>query len=276
MRLLMTLVVRDEADILATQLEYHRAQGVDFFLVLDHRSVDQTPELLQAYAQRGWLHWFQTDSLSRHQGEWVTTLARKACLEYDADWVINNDADEFWWSDRGSLKAVLSAVPAVYRLAAARRHNFISFQGFVAPFWKSLIYRQQPSVNFLGEPLSGKICHRAESEIVVQHGNHSVFPMQAADFWPEAAFEIFHFPVRTAQQFERKVRNGGSSWVANPLLPAQTGLAKRQLYQQYLRGQLAPVFAEWCLSTAELQARLAAGQLVKDSRFCQFVSQLPA
>ena len=68
MKLIMTLVVRDEADILETQLRYHRAQGVDFFLVLDHRSLDNTREQLMDYEDKGWLKWFAIDQLQRDQG----------------------------------------------------------------------------------------------------------------------------------------------------------------------------------------------------------------
>ncbi len=273
-KLIMTLVVRDEEDILPLQLAYHRAQGVDFFLVLNHRSVDQTPEILQHFQDLGWLQFFNQSSLQRHQGPWVTGLARRAYLEHQADWVINNDADEFWWSDQGDLKTVLMNVPAAYRLVVARRHNWVLAPG-QSPFWQRCLYRQQQSTNFLGEPLSSKLCHRGEAEIVVHHGNHSVAGMQADDFWPDQqAFEIFHIPVRGFAQFERKVRNGGASWAANPLAPPSVGRGKRYLYAHYLDGQLAQDYQRWNLSDAQLQTALSEGELVKDPRFSQFVSGL--
>ncbi|MEA2356013.1 MAG: hypothetical protein QOD61_2142, partial [Solirubrobacteraceae bacterium] len=47
----MTLVVRNEEEILETNLDYHFAQGVDFALVTDHDSTDGTPEILDRYAR---------------------------------------------------------------------------------------------------------------------------------------------------------------------------------------------------------------------------------
>lgn len=38
MKLVMTLLVRNEADVIETNLEYHLAQGVDFVIVTDHGS----------------------------------------------------------------------------------------------------------------------------------------------------------------------------------------------------------------------------------------------
>ena len=49
----MTLVVRDEADILDAQIAYHLNAGVDFVIAIDHRSVDGTTEILESYARAG-------------------------------------------------------------------------------------------------------------------------------------------------------------------------------------------------------------------------------
>ena len=62
MKLFMTLLVRDEAEILALNLEHHLAQGIDFFIVTDNGSVDATPEILQTYADRGLLELIQEPS----------------------------------------------------------------------------------------------------------------------------------------------------------------------------------------------------------------------
>ena len=53
MKLAMTLIVRNEADIIEDNLRYHRAQGVDFFIVLDNGSTDGTVEILERTSERG-------------------------------------------------------------------------------------------------------------------------------------------------------------------------------------------------------------------------------
>jgi hypothetical protein len=47
-----------------------------------------------------------------------------ACTEFAADWVINSDADEFWWPERGDLKEALAEVPASCDAVSVERVNF--------------------------------------------------------------------------------------------------------------------------------------------------------
>ena len=62
MRLVMTLKVRDEEDVIEDNLRFHGAMGVDFFIVMDNGSVDGTPEILARYADAGLAHVLRDDS----------------------------------------------------------------------------------------------------------------------------------------------------------------------------------------------------------------------
>ncbi len=56
MKLVMTLLVRDEADIVDAQIAFHLHAGVDFVIATDNRSEDGTTEILERYERAGVLH----------------------------------------------------------------------------------------------------------------------------------------------------------------------------------------------------------------------------
>src|SRR5437867_2979105 len=104
MKIVMTLMARDEADIVDEHLRYHLDAGVDFVVATDHRSADGTTEILRAYEREGHLHLIRKTGEAYRQADWVTRMARLAASEFFADWVINSDVDEFWWPHDGTLK----------------------------------------------------------------------------------------------------------------------------------------------------------------------------
>ena len=52
-RLFMTLLLRDEEDIVRENLDFHLAQGVDRVIVTDNGSEDRTVEILRDSTRRG-------------------------------------------------------------------------------------------------------------------------------------------------------------------------------------------------------------------------------
>jgi hypothetical protein len=123
MKLVQTLVVRDEADIVDAQIAFHLNAGVDFVIATDHDSGDGTTEILESYARQGYLHLIRESGKNR-ESEWRTRMARLAATEHGADWVINCDADEFWWPRGESLMEILAAIPKRYT----------AVQGLIRPF----------------------------------------------------------------------------------------------------------------------------------------------
>src|ERR1017187_8543560 len=109
MKLVMTLLVRNEVDVIEANLEYHLAQGVDFVIVTDHGSEDGTDELLRRYEQAGVVTVLHEEGEGHDQSVRVTRMAQLALTQHCAAWVINNDADEFWWPLSGSLRDVFAS-----------------------------------------------------------------------------------------------------------------------------------------------------------------------
>ena len=141
MKLVMTLLVRDEADVIDAHLAFHLHAGADLVIAMDHRSHDGTTEILRAYEREGYVVVIPQDAERVHQSEWVTTMARLAASEHGADWVINSDADEFWWPCASSLKEALDTVPSRYGVVYATMCYFLPRPSVGGPFSESMTVR---------------------------------------------------------------------------------------------------------------------------------------
>jgi hypothetical protein len=266
----MTLLVRDEEDILRENVEFHLAQGVDFIIATDNLSQDRTPDILEHYRRQGVLHVILETRDDYSQHTWVTRMARMAAVDFGADWVINNDADEFWHPNSpGDLKSCLARVPAEAQAVAADRHNFpvvsVDEPGNL-PFFERLIWRDTASENMFGEPLQPKVCHRANREIVVKQGNHGVILAGTEIAAMPVDISILHFPARSYAQFENKIRLGGAAYARNTELNAAFGRAWRQLYKAYLGGRLNKIYRKQIPSPRKLAKLIGSGRLVEDCR----------
>ena len=119
MKLVVTLLARDEADVIDAWLAFHLNAGADFVVATDNRSTDGTTDVLERHAREGHLHLIREGGEDLRQDEWVTRMARLAATDFGADWVINSDADEFWWPRGASLRDMLAAVPPRYGTVGA-------------------------------------------------------------------------------------------------------------------------------------------------------------
>ena len=133
-----------------------------------------------------------------------------------ADWVINNDADEFWWPRSGTLKSTLEQLRDEVGVVVAHRSNFVPRPEDGRAFWERMTLRERESLNPLGKPLPPKVAHRADPEITVVQGNHRVEGADPGERLDDGSIEILHFPMRTYAQFENKIAKGGAPTPATP------------------------------------------------------------
>lgn len=287
MKIVMTLLVRNEEDILATNIDYHLAQGVDYFIVTDNLSCDRTPEILRSYEARGVLHVIHEPSDDYSQHRWVTRMARMAATEYQADWVINNDADEFWWpSHHRSLRHALQTVPIQANAIKVSRSNFPLTQSQSSAalqddpslhcppseFLQRQIVRDTRSVNAIGRPLPPKMMHRAHPQVDVEQGNHGVhFPDQSLILDSSGLLEIFHFPVRSYEQYRKKIENGGAAYERNTEFDRQVGLTWRHLYSELQAGRFLEYFRSESIPDHVVESRDANPRYVVDVRLRDYM-----
>ena len=267
MKLVMTLLVRDEQDIVRENLDFHLAQGVDEVIVTDNGSEDATVEILREYESRGVVRLLHEPADDYSQGRWVTRMAQLAATE-GADWVINNDADEFWWPLAGSLKSVFEQLGGGVGMVVAHRQNFVPRPEDGRPFWERMTLRERVSLNPLGKPLPPKLAHRADPEITVAQGNHKVDGADLGERLDDGSIEILHFPMRTYGQFENKIVKGGRAYGRNRELPQRTGRTWRRLYEAWEEGRLRDHY------DANVVAEGARADLVEDPRQRDFLRAL--
>lgn len=273
--LVMTMVVRDEADILETNLRYHLAQGVDFIYALDHNSVDGTPDILRRFEQDGVLRMLREGGEVHDQSRRVTKLARMAYAELKPDWVINNDADEFWWPIAGNLKHILAAVPDCYGKLIIPRHDFLPRLGGDAPFSERMLWRGTTSPTPTGKLLGPKAVHRGDPEVVVAPGNHDATGPTLRPAPELPLIEVMHFPARTYEQFERKVRITGRGYELLEDRGAGIGEDQLKLLELLRAGELERYFQSWAVSDDELRRGTLEGRFVKDVRLRELLAKLP-
>ena len=77
-RVVMTLLVRNEEDVIAENILFHYAQGVESFLVMDNLSTDATSAILRRLARFVPITYIQQTSDTYDQAQWVTEMARSA------------------------------------------------------------------------------------------------------------------------------------------------------------------------------------------------------
>jgi hypothetical protein len=271
MKLVMTLLVRNEVDVIEANLEYHLAQGVDFVIVTDHGSEDGTSEILREYERLGVAKVIRDEQEGHHQSNRVTHMAQIARLGYGADWVIHNDADEFWWPLVGDLRDVFGSIPAPFGQIEVQRRNFRPRTDDERPFYSRLIYREASSLNLVGHALEVKVAHRAHPEVVVAPGNHSLRGADLESVPAGEVLEIFHFPMRSYAQFERKVLQIGHGYEQLHDRSPMVGRDQLALLELHRAGELRDYYDGLLLDEATLERGLRMGTIVLDRRLESFM-----
>jgi hypothetical protein len=264
MKLVLTLLARDEADIVDAQIKFHLNAGVDFVIATDNLSEDGTTEILESYAKSGQLHLIREDSEYLKQAEWITRMGRLAATDFGADWVIHSDADEFWWPRGDSLKDVLASIPKRYGIVRALLRHFVPRPDDGVTFGERMIVRMSTSAP-INDPRSLfrpnlKVVHRADPSVNVSIGAQRLIDSPLVPLRGWYPIEFFHFPVRSLEQCERKYahQQTGPGETPSPYYDRVRALIDD--------GRLDDVYGSLVVDDAALERGLEEGTLVIDTR----------
>lgn len=224
-RVVMTILVKNEDDIIEQNIRTHAALGVDAFVVMDNDSTDNTTEILKKLQKEYEIILIHEKGLY-NQAKWMKRLA-VAAKRLGADWVINNDADEFWIPAEGkSLRESLNFKGSVLTVdrfnmlldPAAEKEGFLSSVHRVE---NPVAYTKSRQINV--ENISMVLTKIGPKTIVNPHGlieirggNHKAWHIaNSYEYLFKKADAIrrfsnicvYHYPFRSYAQFEKNIRN---------------------------------------------------------------------
>jgi hypothetical protein len=278
MKLVMTLLARDEADVVDSWLDFHLNAGADFVVATDNRSADGTTEVLERYARQGHVHLIREPGEDLRQNEWVTRMARLAATDLGADWVINSDADEFWWPRGASLRDVLAAISPRYGTVGAFLRVFVPRPDGPGPFFERMTVRFS-ALAPINDPASlykpiRKVIHRAHPQIEVTRGNHALVNSPFAPLRGWFPIEVFHFPLRSPAQTEHKAELQGTAFERHIARPPTAYHA--QMFEALKTGTIAQYYESLVVNDAGVEQGVAEGRLIVDTRLRDALSTVRA
>ncbi|MCL2075748.1 MAG: glycosyltransferase [Betaproteobacteria bacterium] len=246
-KLIMTLLVKNESDIIGRNLEFHKAMGVDGFIVTDNMSTDGSREILQEY--KDWiLDIIDEPDQNHNQAEWVHRMAALARHKYHADWIINADADEFWHPQSGDLKAEISSspenmlyVPMCHMLDKGGDwiDNTDMIQGILQEHLAEGLIAAGRLCKWhpYGQTLP-KVLVRAMEYTHIHDGNHHAQMVVMHPPHISRDIIIYHFGSRGREHFKRKMLAGGRALERNTKLGDKQGGHWRYFYNGFRNGSL--------------------------------------
>lgn len=274
-KVILTLLCRDESDIIDAFCKFHLSRGIDHIIATDNNSVDGTREILCSYRDRGLLTLIDEPQDNFDQAVWVTRMAQQAAEEFEADWVINSDADEFWWTRTKNFQQLFDPIPLDVQALTIERTNFLPPDPteLNQPFWKSMQIREQSSCNSLGKPLPPKTCHRGIQDIQIGDGNHRADSSSLRIGSEDCKdLEILHYPIRSYCQLKRKIIQGSAALRRNKRITSGVGSTWRHINDEYInQGRFDEYYQNLRPNPTTLRQQLLSGVLIEDPRLYHFL-----
>ena len=290
-RIVMLLLVRDEADIIRDTITFHLNQGVDFVIVTDNGSVDGTRDLLAEMERTLPVQVLDEPGRLFQQDLWTTRMAYLAADLHGAEWVFSGDADECWQPASGDFAAAIAAdtapygaeinllqVPVIMMVpdrSAAEAPDFrpiATRRAFIEPLGQSLAVSRWATAQPLHRQL-GKVLFRADRFVALWPGNHYAV-MERPHHGFARHLLIHHFHFRSLAHFRRKLATVHAVMKDNPQWQEVARDVERRLDGDRTGG-LVEEYARATWPGAFYRAAAEAGRLIETDRILEAAMRPP-
>lgn len=223
MSLFAVMMVKDEADILPTNIRHLLAEGVQQFVITDNGSTDGTVEHLEDFIANGVpITLIHDHELGYYQARRMTAMTHTAG-SLGARFVLPVDADEIWYSPHGRLADVLVGSQSAVQWVEGFYHVPHANDDKSEP---DPVRRMRHRRAGRDCPQS-KVCFQYRRDAYLHMGNHNVdFDGSYDRGLGLVAFREFQY--RSFEHFVRKVRHGKKAYDASTLAENQ-GIHWRRL-----------------------------------------------
>jgi hypothetical protein len=224
------MLVRDEADLIAPVVRYHRTHLADEVLVVDNGSSDWTRDELARLARSDPAVRWRVDDGPYVQDVILSDLAREA-HRGGADWVVPVDADELWWAT-GPPRDVLEQTPRDIGALACSVANFVQDRRVIerrprdllSMRWRAetrgteddareLVESQQ--ISYVEMVYPPKHVCRPTADVIIHVGNHHV-DLVDGEVIDSDALTVLHAPMRCRTFLAQRAARGRRINEQNP------------------------------------------------------------
>jgi hypothetical protein len=231
----MLLLVRDEIDIIEQNIDFHLRLGIEHFVVTDNGSVDGTRDILGDFKRRLGKSIVIIDDAEpvHHQSVRVGRMIQVAKKEFRPRWIISSDADEFWYPASGRYDSEIDGRKNVLN---CYWHNFLPRPNM--PWQEFTDVGEMPGYH----GRTSKTFCLARGLVGMYKGNHESRSIPRVISRSDN-IRVYHYPVRSYEQFERKVVQGHRASV-KALDPESANFHWREYYQAWENGRLPQLYEE--------------------------------
>lgn len=277
MKIVAISIIRNEADILETFVRYH-LQIVDQMIVINHRSADSSSKILHDLKGEGLsIEVLEETSIEQPQGRALTRIMNKAVYDYNADWILPLDADEFLTAcDEEKIRKILEEA-SDDKIINVPWRTYVP----VASDSKELnVLKRIQHYRNIEDPQYYKVIvprSIALKNAAILPGNHAVvrntffrkrkkLPTVLTD-----QLVLSHFPVRSSNQIITKAFVGWLSNLAKPDKGKGEAFHLKQLYDRFKEGNkvLPEELTEMAMGYAT-----KSGDISKDLIFKPIIPQI--
>jgi len=241
---------------------------------MDFGSEDATLDIIQPYCDQGFVELLRLPSLHGKDSSNML-LNHIRCCEERYDWCLFIDPDEFL-SYPATLASILATVPEEAPVVNLRRFNVTgvrpkSIQHSCIPFddldlkiklrnQRSAEERRARELNpaWIFTDIPGKVAVRVNSEVFVGDGDHTA--QGNAGFFIKGQ-ELLHFPIRSWEKFEEKIKLAKIDFDANPHLSQNFGWHLRRWIAIREDGELSSEFLKQFIDTTDVERLVRSGVL---------------